>query len=32
LLRTHAADIESFVAHDEYTFLAIGFYKAAFIR
>ncbi len=32
LLRTHAGDIDSFVAHDEYTFLAIGFYKATSIR
>jgi predicted nuclease of predicted toxin-antitoxin system len=32
LLRSHAADIERFVAHEEYTFLAIGFYKAPSIR
>jgi predicted nuclease of predicted toxin-antitoxin system len=32
LLQTHAADIQSFVAHAEYSFLAIGFYKAASIR
>jgi predicted nuclease of predicted toxin-antitoxin system len=32
LLRTHAADIDSFAAHEEYSFLAIGFYKAASIR
>jgi predicted nuclease of predicted toxin-antitoxin system len=29
LLKSHAADIARFVAHDDYTFLAIGFYKAA---
>jgi predicted nuclease of predicted toxin-antitoxin system len=29
LLQTHAADIERFVEHLEYTFLAIGFYTAA---
>ena len=29
LLKSHAADIVHFVAHEDYTFLAIGFYKAA---
>jgi predicted nuclease of predicted toxin-antitoxin system len=32
LLQTHATDIERFAEHDEYTFLAIGFYKAATSR
>ena len=32
LLQSHAADIERFSVHDEYTFLAIGFYKAATSR
>jgi hypothetical protein len=32
LLRSHATDIERFVEHDEYTFLAIGFYTAATSR
>lgn len=29
LLESHATDLERFVEHEEYTFLAIGFYKAA---
>jgi len=32
LLQSHAADIERFAEHDEYTFLAIGFYTAATSR
>lgn len=32
LLQSHAADIERFTGHDEYTFLAIGFYSAATSR
>jgi predicted nuclease of predicted toxin-antitoxin system len=32
LAQSHAADIERFAAHDEYTFLAIGFYTAATSR
>ena len=32
LVQTHAADIERFVEHREYTFLAIGFYTAATSR
>jgi predicted nuclease of predicted toxin-antitoxin system len=32
LLQSHATDIERFSVHDEYTFLAIGFYKAATAR
>ena len=32
LVQSHAADIERFAAHDEYTFLAIGFYTAATSR
>jgi predicted nuclease of predicted toxin-antitoxin system len=32
LLQSHAADIDTFVAHAEYAFLAIGFYKAAAAR
>lgn len=32
LLQTHTADIERFVEHLEYTFLAIGFYTAATSR
>jgi predicted nuclease of predicted toxin-antitoxin system len=32
LLQTHASDIERFAEHDEYTFLAIGFYTAATSR
>jgi predicted nuclease of predicted toxin-antitoxin system len=32
LLQSHAADIERFLAHDEYSFLAIGFYKASTAR
>jgi predicted nuclease of predicted toxin-antitoxin system len=32
LLQSHAADIERFARHDEYTFLAIGFYSAATTR
>jgi predicted nuclease of predicted toxin-antitoxin system len=28
LLKSHVPDIESFVAHEDYTFLAIGFYTA----
>jgi predicted nuclease of predicted toxin-antitoxin system len=32
LLKSHATDIERFAGHDEYTFLAIGFYTAATSR
>jgi predicted nuclease of predicted toxin-antitoxin system len=32
LLHSHAVDIERFAEHDEYTFLAIGFYTAATSR
>lgn len=32
LLQSHATDIERFAEHDEYTFLAIGFYTAATSR
>ena len=32
LLQTHATDIQRFAEHEEYTFLAIGFYKAAASR
>jgi predicted nuclease of predicted toxin-antitoxin system len=32
LLQTHATDIERFAEHDEYTFLAIGFYTAVTSR
>jgi predicted nuclease of predicted toxin-antitoxin system len=32
LLQSHATDIERFAGHDEYTFLAIGFYTAATSR
>jgi predicted nuclease of predicted toxin-antitoxin system len=28
LLQSHGPDIENFAAHDDYTFLAIGFYTA----
>jgi predicted nuclease of predicted toxin-antitoxin system len=32
LLQSHLTDIERFVEHDEYTFLAIGFYTTASSR